>query len=369
MDTSKAKIALEVFILEIKSMSKLIKRLAPRLYDDNDTANYWLPGVEVVGIWGTTLDIQTAEEYLRLPKVPWDRPLDESHVTRLDEQLEKDRFFAQLVTLVVANIRGEEVLYRLNGQHTATVIVRQEHSPADEGTYPDNQEQHPVRKRPFSLAVNVIHCEVDNERALRNLYSIIDMGKFRGKGDILRAFLAHGIELTRKERSAINLVSSGFTFYHWENARDQRVTGEDVAELLNGDFKTLYEHVFRFILSMKGRHAQYLKRAPVIAALFSVFEVAPDEGANFFRRVVNGTGFKENDPGLFLRDYLASVKLGNSGNVERETLFRICIVAWNFHCESRQISSLRNIQKEISTSTRPEVKTLRRVKRRGTTSN
>lgn len=319
----------------------LLAQEAPLFFDEENYSEYVIPGIRLVRFAATTLDIPTAEEFLKFKEVTWERPLDKAHVRRLDGEVSKKRFCAEMVVLVVANIKGERKLRRLNGQHTATMVKEQEIKPGE---------------KPFSLYVGTAHFEVANEDALRLLYTMIDMGKYRGKADILRAFLASGSDITGKHRSTINLVSAGFVLFNWETSRKQRASGDEIAELLNGEFNSLYSQVFDFLLNMKGSYSQHLRRGPVVAAMFEVFQADPEHGAAFFHSVLEGANLPKNDPRLVLRDYLPGVKLGSSGTIDRESLFRVCVLAWNYHCDGTLISSIRDLQTEARGTERPQTK-------------
>lgn len=250
-----------------------------------------------------------------------DRPLSRSHVAKLTAEMLKGRFMPETTTIMVADLRG--TLYRLNGQHTATAVLK-------------CLESNPG----FSIpGVTLLTYSVSDETTLRQIYARVDRGAARSNGNVAVSILAGVGEFADATKSTLKLLASGLAMFRYEDTNKRNIySGESSAEDVHGSYLAVSKLVVDFLngLQQTKQHT-YVFRAPVVAALYATFAVDADDARLFWKAVATGIGLQsESEPAARLNRTLISCSLlgghevrGQKTKIGSEEMYRACLHAWN----------------------------------------
>lgn len=236
----------------------------------------------------------------------------EDWVQHLYNQWLTGRFRWELVTIVTCRYKGE--MYRLNGQHTCWMRLN----------LPEKE----------NCSVEFYEYEVDSEDQLRALYAVIDRGKSRTHGHIIKASLTSTEYLGEVWPSLVNILAAGMKLWLYEKSNDQRQNGPDeMVALIQGQHNALFKLVGGFVQE-RIDSAQHIKRASTIAAIFATFDKAKTIAPEFWQPVCDGLNLgRKTDPRYQLRDTLMRSSVRGSVSDKRvlgqEDMYRICVAAWN----------------------------------------
>lgn len=293
-----------------------------------------------------------AEDILQLPQVPYERGLVNNHVSYLIGCMKNKTFRPELVRLAscvcdeAAHGQPKETKFRMNGQHTCWSLLEM----------PENYE--------FPGKVNVARYRAKTAEDMRILYSTLDRAKPRSKGDVVIAKLADTPQFKGLKHSVIKLISEGYGFFKYPNQNErQKVGGDGVAHLMQSSDAALVNVVCSYMTTFSVLSVSWMKRAPVIGAIFATFEKSAKEAIRFWDGVREVVGMTEkNDPRLRLHNALmvCRIRAGGAGRPERgqiksvssEQVFHWCINAWNAWRRGDQLISL----KALLSAERPKVK-------------
>ena len=186
--------------------------------------------------------------------------------------------------------------------------------------------------------VGVMTYEADTMEAMRELYSSIDRGAPRTKGNILNSYLTDTEQFQDAAPTLVRLLGEGLSLWLWESGHERnRHDADEVAWLMQHTHKTLVSTVLTFALQ-EPRLVTYqpMRRASVVAAMFETFTKVYQDSEAFWTAVRTGVGFESgDDPRLRLRNYLQETKVSGtdvrvrSKNVDRESMYRVCVLAFN----------------------------------------
>ena len=261
-----------------------------------------------------TLDHDLAYELLDLPGVKEERNVIDGWVQTLYDCMRQGRFLWERVDLVTCTF--DNVKYRLNGQHTCWARLNM---PANYGA-------------PAMLH----HYKAATFDELLAVYAAIDANKVRSAGHRTGILLTANEDAAGIPKSLRSLMSTGMVHWLYEQQKDQRkLQPEDKAELIS-DPK--YSKTFRLVGDIVQENlsvSRFLKRKPVLAALFATFDKVPTIAPEFWQPVADGIGLDERtDARWQLRQYLQQHGLSANKDsgcrvVDTEVMYRVCIAAWN----------------------------------------
>lgn len=270
-----------------------------------------------------------AEHHLQVESLPYERPLRNNHVEYLISCMKRGTFRPELCNLATAKVNG--VTYRVNGQHTAWARV----------LYDDSRFAPPVR---------LLEYRLDDDVALRDLYSSIDRAAPRTSNNIITARL-YGTETFEGISSAtLRRLSEGFALWRWEKMEARkRHDADERAVLMAGEYKALVLLVGGFCQESQSREYSHVHRGPAMAGMLATFEKNAKKAIEFWTSVRDGTGFTDkDDPILTLRNALLTHAVSHGrGNitgkkaVTGEEMFRWCILCWNAFRRGETLRILR----------------------------
>jgi hypothetical protein len=273
-------------------------------------------------------------EHLSLPRFDAERDVDQRHVQRLYDEMAAGRFLWDQVILNTAKL-GKKV-YQINGQHTCWARLNT----------PD--VNHPrVLYREYA---------VDSEDQLRRLYGVIDAGKPRTPGHVLRVLLCGNGEFEGLWSSLASTIASGFRLWRYEaREENRRKSPHDIASEIGANYADVFNKIAAFVQGNYGQ--KHLIRAAVVGAMFATFDAKPSVARELWTPVADGLGLDaKGDARYRLREVLQRVQsakssIGIGGARLRlqssEEIYRICILAWNKWRAGDEVESLRPTSKRF----------------------
>lgn len=291
-----------------------------------------------------------AIRFLEMPHVSYERKLDNNFVKYLMTTMHRETFRPELVRLAfcVCDEATEKqpagTEFRVNGQHTCWAMFEM----PENYVCPDK--------------ITVARYRAKTAQDMRNLYAVLDRGRPRTRGDVV---ISHLVGLPQFEEIAPSIVrkmSEGYSFYKWPSQDERHAhDGDDVAYLMQSEDASLVASVCAYLTTFSIATFPWLRRAPVIAAMFATFNKAVKASGEFWDAVRQGIGMsKINDPRLKLREALKDCSLSKSSNsvsrckkrVSGEGMFHWSVNAWNAWREDRELFTLR----AVLSAGRPKVK-------------
>lgn len=283
---------------------------------------------------------QYAERHIAAPSFCGERNVRPFHVKALATTMQRGTFRHEWVQLIVckcnepcADLQGAErsagTLWRMNGQHTCHARLQ----------LPDDY------KCPVRLLKYVAKTAYD----MRILYASIDRIACRGTRDVYKSYLAGEPSLSGYSVAILRSVPGGlrhFLFGLSSGRNGRSYDSDEVVYLLLTDYLELTQCVMGFLREQEHREAQWMLRAGVIAAMYATFERDTKAAHSFWTAVASGVGIQStSDPRLKLRSFMESTSAygrdGGKTGVDRETYYRISLLAWNAWREGRPVKLLR----------------------------
>lgn len=232
------------------------------------------------------------DEFYTMDKVPYERKLSERRIDVYTRILNNREF--RPVTWASVACRETGNTYRVNGQHTATMLHR------IDGKLPE-------------LFVTVERYVADTLHDVGSLYNTFDSGAAsRTTGDINMAFAATVPELSGIQSRFINLVVSAASFHQWSEQELRKVPQAERAELILENI-SFAKWLADIIPGGKGRkHVanRILCRAPVINAMMITYRSKPRIATDFWEAVRDETEDQGTPTRLLARYLLTSVLSG-----------------------------------------------------------
>lgn len=266
---------------------------------------------QVISKRSVTLNAQYAERHIDLPRFRGERPVSESHVQFLRDEMAAGNFNEDIVTLATAELNG--TTYAINGQHTCWAVVSM---PGD-----------------YAIKVQEIRYRVNSQEQLRKLYATFDRLMARSDQHITQIHLVDMPEVAGVAPSVVKLLVPGFKFWQFENDRERgRYSPEQIATLIRTQYGDTFRRVAKF---WSEKNSPHLKRAPVFAAMFAIFDRwKTDQPVEFWTAVADGIAIEsKTDSRYRLREFLNSISMRASETKKRvvatEDVYRISVTAWN----------------------------------------
>lgn len=274
-------------------------------------------GLRLLGEKKIQFDHRLCNQLIGYREVPGDRPLRPNHVNYLISTMMRGTFHPEWVKLIVCQFDGET--WRMNGQHTAMARLEMPERWKDAGQ------------------VGVMTYEASTHDAMRELYSSIDRGAPRTKGNVLSSYLTDTEQFQDASETLIKLMGEGLAMWLWESGHERnKHDSDEVAWLMQHTHKTLVSTILAFALQEPRMTSGFMRRSSVVAAMCESFGKVYQDSADFWNAVRTGVGFTAaDDPRLRLRNYLAESRVGShdtrvrAKNVDRESMYRICVLAFN----------------------------------------
>lgn len=259
-----------------------------------------------------SLNDEKAAAYIELPIFRGEREVKDAHVQRLYDAMRCGNFNNLLVILATAELHG--VTYKINGQHTCWAKFN----------YPG-----------FNPKVREIKFKVDTEDDLRQLYSSFDRNLVRDDKHVTLIELSNNVHLKEFSNTLLKFMVTAFKFWLFDHSSlRKRCTPQDVAVLIEEKHMALFRTVTEFVqVNVDGKkEAQFMRRSPVVAAMFETFNKVPTIAPQFWKPVCDSIGLEsKNDVRWLLRTLLATSRLSASKSraMTEEEMYRYCVPAFN----------------------------------------
>jgi hypothetical protein len=257
-----------------------------------------------------------ATEFSTMDPVPHERGLSQRRLEIYKKILDQGAF--RPVTWAKAYCTETNGTYRVNGQHTSTLLVLQE------GNFPE-----------FYVTVECYACDTLTDVA--NLYNTFDSRlQSRSVHDINRSFASTVPSLKYVHDRVIHLIVSGVNYHlHGQGSNHfyGRITPADRAEVLleYEGFGVWLSDLLEGTQEIGKRH---LMRQPVVAVMFGTWKKDPALASEFWTLVRDETGATPEVPDRRLARYLLTHSVGRGNrtirtNVGSKECYVKCIRAWN----------------------------------------
>jgi hypothetical protein len=257
-------------------------------------------------------------EFITLPASPTERPLLPRRVAFLQNAFEEDR----LVNFDwVEAILGEQ-RYRVNGQHSATMLSRLN------GDFPRGRYVHKDTYR------------VADEDELVSLFRQFDARQSgRSAGDVAGAYQMAQPDLRDVDRKKAKLAIDGCAWYrhHIEGFAVGR--GDDVYRLFSSG--NLHDYI-RWIGDLLDMKTPELESNTVVGAMYAT-HIANEEAAKTFWGQVarGGVDYEEEAPSTVLDQWLKAAAKEKPKVIKPGELYQGCVYAWNSYRRGRSIERVR----------------------------
>ena len=304
-----------------------------RIEPPKDVLKIARPGLTLLHERKHNFDHHLCDKIIGYTEFPGERPLRPTHVHYLLNCMMRGTFHPEWVQLILCEF-GDDV-FRMNGQHTCMARFEMPKAWKDAGQ------------------VRVMTYRADTMDALRELYSSIDRGAPRTKGNVINSYLAGTEDFADVPQRIISNVSTALAFWLWDTPTERtKHDGDEVAYLMTHAYKALTQCVIGFCMeppSVTG--LSFLRRASVIAAMFETFGKVHQDSVEFWTAVKTGVGLDSaTDPRLRLRDALMNtsthstdvMSVSRAKTVDRETMYRWCVNAFNCWRKGEPMKSLRS---------------------------
>jgi len=235
-----------------------------------------------------------------------ERPCRPWHVKWLDARLADGTFHTPHWHF--AELDGER--YRVNGQHSSNMLLKTEHA------------------IPPDMQALITEWRVKTENDLADLYCIFDHQKVtRSRIDMAGAHKATHEELATVASTVCNKITSGLAYALFDTKVPKGFSVEDRMALIH-----VYTDFVAWADEFMGR--TWLKRMPIIAAMYTTYSSDAAEALKFWRLVRDEAatlkGHSTRMLADFLRDY--TPKLGGRGHsrqLEPRAFYVKSLHAWN----------------------------------------
>jgi hypothetical protein len=273
------------------------------------------------------LDRLKAVAYIELPIFPGERPINDTNVQSLLDEMLGGTFNEDIVTLCTCLHDG--IVYKINGQHTCWAYL------------------YAIDKKP-NLKYNVreLHYEAKTPEQLKQLYASFDRGMSRTDSHLTRVYLTGTAVVDGLPKEMIGKAAMAIKFWLYPKKWDRDRAGpQEVSLLVQKEHPDLFRRVVTFLA--KHKLEKFIHRHPVIASIFATFAKVPTKAEDFWVPVVTGVGMDHTeDPRLVLRNHLQSSVLRADGGAAKksegqETQYRTCIHMWNQWRAGKRVKVLR----------------------------
>lgn len=257
------------------------------------------------------------KEFFEMAAVPRERQLRERRLMVYQRILKAGEF--RPVVWASAYCVETATTYRVNGQHTSTLLHRQTPLPQ------------------FFVTVERYECPTLHD--LGNLYNTFDSGiASRTTADINLSFAGTVAELREVAPKIINLTVGAAAFHEWDEAELRKTSQAERAELLLDNIQ-FCKWLEAFAAEKAGTARKVLVRGPVVNAMLGTYRNKPRVSDEFWRLVRDETEAQGSATRLLAKYLTVAVLTG--GGTERtrggggksvanaREMYVKCVRAWN----------------------------------------
>jgi hypothetical protein len=263
---------------------------------------------------------ELAQTHMNLEPSPTERELDPSRVKHLARKAED----GQLVAFNWAVAKIGEKIVRMNGQHSSTMLC------SLNGSFPSD------------LSVHLDTYNAETEADLAVLFRQFDDRKSsRSSKDVAAAYQGLHTDLDDVTRPIAKLAVEGIAWFLRRVEGTMNLGGDDVYTLFD---KPQYHPFVKWMGELHTVKTPEMRVIAVAAAMYSTFEVNPDQARTFWQQVSRGgVEFEDDAPATILDNWLKLAK-----NIEEKrrlylmdgNYWQACIYAWRAFIEGKPITKL-----------------------------
>ena len=277
---------------------------------------------------GLTKDL--AEWYLDLEGFAGERAVRPSWVGKLTKRMSGGTFLYEKASLDYAVCGWDGKERKLNGQHTcrARILV--------------DGKLNGERPR-----IDIFRWDIKTKDDYRALYANLDRGAPRTRAHITSISLIGTPEFGGYPKSSLSLLTQGFGFWKYGTRARSNVEPEEVANDLRSNHADISNRVLPFITAcLNNKPYRFMKRAPVIAALFETFSKKPRKSHQFWTKVQEGLNIRSTrDPAKILREWLGVTAIRadsstTSASATSEQMYNACVSCFNAHSAGKKIGNI-----------------------------
>lgn len=258
------------------------------------------------------------KEFYEMTKIHRERPLSITRLGVYREILKRGEF--RPVTWASAYCNETGGTYRVNGQHTSTILYE-----LIEGALPD-----------FFVTVERYQCDTVEDVA--RLYATFDSASAsRSSNDIINSFASTVKEFAGLKKKTFALSVNAASFFKWGLGYHSHPPPERAELLLqNIDFTCWLDSIlWESDDEVNQRDTKHIIRAAVAAAMLSTYSKSKSKADEFWKLVRNETADRK-DATRVLAAYLirsaarTNMKIrGGKEVVTFKEMYSKCITAWN----------------------------------------
>jgi hypothetical protein len=281
-----------------------------------------LPTFRMVNSTTVPMTPELAKQFATMTPSPTERPLDEKRVKHLRAKIDAGLAVSfQWAFAKYVDKRGREFIYRMNAQHSSTVLSSMNGS------------------LPPGLFAHVDEFEVNSPEALALLFRQYDDRKSsRSVGDVCGAYMGLYPELNDVPRDVGKLGMVAITWYN------NRVEGLGVP---GGDdqFSRFNDRsLWPFFHWLSGINpTAELKINGLVAAMYATYNVDKDGAESFWRQVADGgIEFETDAPSSALYNWLKGSYDGTlNAKIKPDGFFQGAVFCWNAFRAAKAVSNVR----------------------------
>ena len=260
---------------------------------------------------------------------PTERELNPLRVRHLREKADA----GQLVTFQWAIARHKGQDYRVNGQHSSTML--DELAQATNGAFPSDLKAH------------LDTYEVDDEGELAILFRQFDDRKSgRTPSDVAGAYQGLNASLRDVPRASAKLAIEGVSWYRRHILGvNKNLSGDDIYVQFAEQGLESFVIWIGDIFTIKTPE---MKRKEIVAAMYACFSEANEhEARNFWSEVARGgKEYEDNHPTTVLDAWLKKIKEDTDRDIKGGDFYQGSIYAWNAYREERTLKEIKTDQRK-----------------------
>lgn len=268
------------------------------------------------------LTLPLAQEFRDLTPSPTERELNPARVKHLAEKAEA----GQLVTFLWATAKLGNQRFRMNGQHSSTMLCDLN------------------GKFPKGLKVHHDEYEVADEGDLAVLFRQFDDRKSgRTAGDVAGAYQGLFEPLRSVPKGAAKIAVDGVAWWRRNVEGIAVPAGDGVYELFGESGLHSFVRWVGDVFSIKTPE---LKRIQIVSAMYATFTANETGARTFWEQVARGgVEYEDNAPSTILDGWLKSIADKENRDaalkLKPANFYQACIYAWNAFREDKTIKDVK----------------------------
>lgn len=263
--------------------------------------------------------VSAATDHLTLPESPTEREIEPARVKALTDRLRAGLW----LPCQWATVTYQGVKYRMNGQHSSTVMVAE------------------AEHLPERVSIHLDHFEADDPDSMGSLFRQFD-ARFsaRSKQDVAGAYQGLVAELKGVSKRKAKLGIEGVAWYERAVEGLPVESGDDLyGKLLSPAYHRFVRWLDKILVHGKTRE---LEKAAIVGAMYHTFITSESGSQDFWSHVAKGDLPDDADPRSVLsRDLTDAIDPERKSDPPKPgEFYHKCIHAWNAFRTGVKVRSL-----------------------------